>query len=156
VILKDPSKKPREVESISVLIADDHGLVRTGLLMILETEPDIRVVGEAADGARALELALALRPSIVLADISMPPPDGIELTRLLRRDLPGTRTLVVSMHEDEGIVREALAAGAAGYLVKRAAPSDLIRAVRSVASGQLYLDADIRQAYFPQPEARIV
>src|SRR5512143_1961595 len=98
---------------IRVLIADDHAMVRTGLRMILEVQPGIEVVGEAADGAEAFELALALLPTIVLADISMPPPDGIELARLLCRDAPNVRTIMVSMHQDAEMVQDAFAAGAA-------------------------------------------
>ena len=125
---------------IRILIADDHALVRSGLRMILETEPDLEVVGEAAGGAEALALALAERPDVVLADISMPPPDGIALASLLCEQLPSTRTLVVSMHEEAGLVAQALAAGAAGYVIKRAAPAALIRAVRQVARGETFVD----------------
>lgn len=125
---------------IRILIADDHPLVRMSLRMVLEEEPDFEVVGEAADGVRALELAHALRPNVVLADIRMPPPDGIELARLLSRDLPATRTIVVSMHEDAGTVRDALAAGAAGYVLKRSGPCELIDAIRAVAAGEIHLD----------------
>jgi two-component system response regulator NreC len=131
-------------ERIRVLIVDDHAMVRTGLRMILEDEPDIDVVGEAADGKRALELALRVRPTVVLADVSMPPPDGIELARLLRRDLPGTKTLLVSMHEEEVVVRSGLAAGAAGYVAKRSGPDELLVALRSVAQGTIYVDQKLR------------
>lgn len=130
--------------AIRVLIVDDHALVRKGLRMILEDEPDIIVVGEAKDGAQGLELALALGPDIVLADVSMPPPDGIELTRLLHRDVPGIRTIVVTMHEDEEVLHDALAAGAAGYLVKRSDPDSLVEAIRRVSVGELYVDRRLR------------
>lgn len=145
--MDDPTLQQQEVDCIRVLIADDHRLVRAGLRMILETEPDIEVAGEAEDGTRALEVALALRPDVVLADISMPPPDGIELTRLLRRDLPETRTLVVSMYQDEAMVRAALAAGAAGYVVKHAAPDELIQAIRTAVAGRRYLDPEMRERF---------
>jgi DNA-binding NarL/FixJ family response regulator len=121
---------------IRVLIADDHALVRTGLRMILEDEPGIEVVGEAGDGATALELALALQPTIVLADVSMPPPDGIELTRLLCRDAQEVKTIIVTMHEDGAVQADALAAGAAGYVIKRAGPIALVEAIRAVAAGR--------------------
>jgi DNA-binding NarL/FixJ family response regulator len=130
--------------SIRVLIADDHALVRTGLRMILGLEQDIEVVGEAKDGAQALELVLALRPAILLADISMPPPDGIELARLLRRDAPDCKTVIVSMHEEDAMVRGALAAGAAGYVLKRSGPDELIRAIHSVDAGDTYLDDELK------------
>jgi DNA-binding NarL/FixJ family response regulator len=109
--------------------------------MLLEGEPDIEVVGEAADGAEALALAAALLPTIVLADVSMPPPDGIELARLLCDKLPGVKTIVVKMHEVEGMVQDALAAGAAGYVTKRSGPIELTRAIRRVARGERYVDA---------------
>ena len=143
--MNDPSSAGRVDGAITVLIADDHAMVRAGLCMILENEPDIEVVGEAADGAEALRLASTLLPAVVLADISMPPPDGIELVRLLCRDVPGVRTIIVSMHEDTEMLRAALAAGAAGYVVKRASPTELVRAIRRVAAGEVYVDRLLRQ-----------
>jgi DNA-binding NarL/FixJ family response regulator len=129
-----------EAKHIRVLIADDHGLVRRGLEMILSMEDDVEVVGQAASGPEALELALRLRPDVVLADISMPPPDGIEVARILRSRLPEAKTLIVTMHEDNHMVRKALAAGAAGYLIKRAMGDELLDAVRTVAAGRRYVD----------------
>ena len=122
-------------EPIRVLIADDHALVRSGLCMILEDEPGMEVVGEAADGTHALRLALDLLPTIVLADISMPPPDGIELARLLCRDAPGVKTIMVTMHEDREMLLDAWAAGAAGFVVKRSGADELVQAIRQVAAG---------------------
>jgi DNA-binding NarL/FixJ family response regulator len=132
-------------EPIRVLIAEDHALVRTGLCMIVGDEPDMEVVGEVSDGAEALALALALLPTVVLADISMPPPDGIELARLLCRDAPGVKTIMVTMHEDEVTVQEAAAAGAAGFVVKRSGPDELVQAIRRVVAGERYLDARLRE-----------
>ncbi len=120
-------------------------MVRTGLCMILEDEPDLEVVGEAEDGARALELALALLPTVVLADISMPRPDGIELARLLCRDAPSVKTIMVSMHQDPEIVDDAFAAGAAGFVLKQSGPDELVQAIRRVAAGGRYLDAQLRE-----------
>jgi two-component system response regulator NreC len=128
------------VKPIRVLIADDHGLVRRGLEMILSMEDDVEVVGQAASGQEAIDLALRLRPDVVLADISMPPPDGIEVARILRSQLPGAKTLIVTMHEDSHMVRRALNAGAAGYLIKRAMGDELLAAVRTVAAGNRYVD----------------
>lgn len=125
----------REDAAIRVLIADDHEMVRAGLRMIVEDEDDMRVVGEAADGAEALRLALALRPAVLLADLRMPPPDGIELARLLRGAAPETRTVIVTAHEDSEIAAEAQAAGALGYVVKRGGPAALLDAIRAVAAG---------------------
>lgn len=132
---------------IRILIADDHSMVRMSLCMVLEDERGFEVVGEAENGAQALDLAHALQPTIVLADIRMPPPDGIELARLLSRDLPFVRTIVISMHEDAGTVRDALAAGAAGYVLKRSGPFELIEAIRRVATGEIYLDQELPRQF---------
>jgi DNA-binding NarL/FixJ family response regulator len=131
--------------SIRVLIAEDHAMVRSGLRMLLEDEPGVEVVGEAADGAQALKLALALLPTVVLADISMPPPDGIELARLLCGLAPSVKTIMVTMHQDEEMVQDAWAAGAAGFVVKQSGPDELVGAIRRVAAGERYLDTLLRQ-----------
>jgi two-component system response regulator NreC len=130
--------EPRRAETglITVLIVDDHAVVREGLRMLLEDAPGLAVVGEAGDGAAALAAALRLRPRVVVTDYSMPPPDGIELTRQLRAALPETRTIVLSFHDDADIIREALAAGAYAYVVKRAADSELEAAIRTAAAGR--------------------
>jgi DNA-binding NarL/FixJ family response regulator len=125
---------------IRILIADDHALVRKGISMILEVEPNMTVVGEAKDGTQALELATRLRPDVVLSDISMPPPDGIELARLLKTALPETKTIIVSMHEDIGTVRAALDAGAVAYVIKRASDSELVAAIHAAVAGRSYTD----------------
>lgn len=154
--MNDATGDERAREPILVLIADDHALVRTGVRMILEDEPGVEVIGEAKDGAQALELALEMSPTVVLADVSMPPPDGIELARLLRRNLPMTKTIIVTMHEDDEVAREAFAAGAVGYVIKRSGPENLIRAIRAVVAGAIYVDEDMRRRLepfrFPQGE----
>src|SRR6516162_3485128 len=99
---------------INILIVDDHGIVRAGLRSLLTGEPDLQVIGEAVNGVDALRLAVELRPQVVLADISMPGPNGIELARELAHRLPGTAVLVLTMHDDPGLVREARKAGARG------------------------------------------
>lgn len=106
---------------------------------MLEDEPDMVVVGEAGDGAEALVLAQELSPDVMLLDISMPPPDGIEVARRLRDRRCPVRVLMLTMHEDPGLVREAREAGAQGYLLKRAAADDLIVAIRTVAGGGSYI-----------------
>lgn len=123
---------------ITVLIVDDHAVVRTGLRMLLESAADLAVVGEAADGASALAEALRLRPRVVVTDVAMPPPDGIELTRELRATLPETRTVVLSFYEDALTAQSALDAGASAYLVKRAVDCDLEEAIRAAAAGRTY------------------
>ena len=119
---------------IRVLIADDHALVRTGLRLLLESLPGIQVAGEAADGAEALELIAERAPDVVLMDIAMPGLNGLEALRRAQQ-YPRTRVLVLSMHNAEAYVREALNAGAAGYLLKGADRTELERAVREVARG---------------------
>lgn len=125
--------------SINILIADDHGVLRAGLRALLNAEPDFRVVDEAADGAEALRLAGQLSPDIVLLDVSMPGMSGIQVTRRLKEMLPQIRILILTVHEDESLLREAIRAGASGYIVKRAVESELIDAIRAVWHGNLYV-----------------
>jgi two-component system response regulator NreC len=127
---------------INILIVDDHGIVRAGLRSLLTGEPDLQVIGEAVNGVDALRLAVELRPQVVLADISMPGPNGIELARELAHRLPGTAVLVLTMHDDPGLVREARKAGARGYVVKRSVEGELIQAIRSVAAGGTHYPAE--------------
>jgi DNA-binding NarL/FixJ family response regulator len=130
--------------TVNILIADDHGLLRAGLRSLLNAESDLRVVGEAPDGNTALTLVHQLEPDVLLADISMPGASGIEVARTLRQQMSDTRVLIVSMHEDEGIVREAMAAGAVGYLPKRAAETELISAIRTIVKGSTYVPAALQ------------
>ena len=124
---------------IRVLIADDHTLVRAGIRLLLETAPDVRVVGEASDGSEAIRLARELRPNLVLMDIAMPNMDGLEATREIKRELPEVQILALTMHEGEDYFFKILAAGAGGYVLKRAAANDLLTAVRTVAGGEVFL-----------------
>jgi DNA-binding NarL/FixJ family response regulator len=125
---------------LRVLLAEDHAIVREGLRALLDAQPDVEVVGEAADGREALDAAKALGPDVVVMDISMPGLNGARATEAIRRDCPGTRVLVLTMHEDKGYLRQLVQAGASGYLLKRAASQDLIHALRAVAAGGTYLD----------------
>jgi two-component system response regulator NreC len=125
--------------SIRILIADDHGVLRAGLRALLNAEPNFEVVAEAADGKEALCLTEELRPDVALLDISMPGPDGIEVTRCLKEMMPEARILILTVHEDEGLLREAIRAGASGYILKRAAESELINAIQAVWRGDLYV-----------------
>lgn len=122
-----------------ILIVDDHGILRAGLRALLGEEPDLSVVGEAADGAQALRLARALRPDIVLMDIGLPDVDGLEVTRSLLKAQPGARVLILTMYEDGALLRAALEAGAAGYIIKRAVEGELVSAIRAVLRGDLYV-----------------
>lgn len=124
---------------IRLLLADDDALVRTGLRAVLGGEPGLEVAGEAGDGAEAVAQARALHPDVVLMDVRMPGVDGIRATELIVRSLPEVRVLVVTTFENDGYVYDALRAGASGFLLKRARPAELIRAVRTVADGEMLL-----------------
>mgnify|MGYP001081113654 CR=1 FL=1 len=137
---------PRCERPIRVLVADDHRMARAGLCMLLRLEPDLEIVGEADDGHAALALAAELHPDVLLADVSMPGPGGIELARQLRDVLPDVHVVVLTMHEDSNLVREALTAGAYGYIIKRTAESDLVAAVHASAAGEVYVDRQMRRA----------
>ena len=126
---------------IRILIVDDHAVLRAGLRMLLEAEPDMEVVGEAEDGAEGLKRILELVPDVVLLDVTMPDMDGLEVLRRIRDGSPQTRVLMLTMHDDEGYLREALAAGSSGYVLKRAADIELLSAIRAVHRGGTYLHA---------------
>jgi DNA-binding NarL/FixJ family response regulator len=131
---------------IRVLIADDHGIVRSGLRMLLDRHSDLAVVGEAADGVEALELSQSKRPDVAVLDVSMPRMTGLQAAREIRAHVPDTRVLLLSMHDDERYFLEGLDAGAAGYVLKRAADTDLIDAVRTVAGGRTFLSGEAQRA----------
>jgi two-component system response regulator NreC len=124
---------------IKILIVDDHAIVREGVRMILAKESDLEVVGEAADGQEALDLVKRLQPLVVVMDISMPGMGGIEATQTIRETFPAVQVLALTMHEDETYVFQLLRAGAAGYVLKRAAAQDLVQAVRAAAKGEAFL-----------------
>jgi DNA-binding NarL/FixJ family response regulator len=124
---------------IRILLADDQALVRGGFRMILEAEPDIQVVGEAADGSEVVERALETRPDLVLMDVRMPALDGIEATRRLLAALPATRVLILTTFDLDEYVVDAFRAGASGFLLKTAPPQQLVAAVRTVQEGDALL-----------------
>jgi two-component system response regulator NreC len=126
-------------DTIKVLIADDHTIVRSGLNMLLSSEPDIEVVGEASDGAAAVEMVERLRPDVVLMDIGMPVLNGFEATRRIKERLPDVNVLVLTMHRSDEYFFEMLEAGASGYVLKGAETNELISAVRAVARGDAFL-----------------
>jgi DNA-binding NarL/FixJ family response regulator len=127
-----------------VLIADDHGIVRSGLRLLLERQPDIEVVAEAADGAEARELAIRERPDLAILDVKMPKLTGLQATREIKAQAPEVAVLILSMHDEERYISEALKAGASGYVVKTQADTDLVAAIRAVERGEP----------FPAPEAQ--
>ena len=130
---------PSAEKKTRLLVADDHAVVRAGLKMLIKAQPDMDVVGEAADGDEAVALARQLKPDIVLMDISMPCCDGLEATRRIRQELPSVHALILTMHEDKAYFYEALKAGASGYVVKSAADVELISAIRAVMEGGIFL-----------------
>jgi DNA-binding NarL/FixJ family response regulator len=130
---------------IRVLIADDHGIVRSGLRMLIERQNDMQVVAEADDGVAALESTQAQRPDVAVLDVSMPRMTGLQAAREIRSHVPDTRVLLLSMHDDERYFLEGLEAGAAGYVLKRAADTDLIGAVRTVAGGRTFLSDEAQR-----------
>ncbi len=127
-------------DTLSVLLADDHRLMRSGIREFLELDPDLRIVGEAGDGEETLHLARELRPDVLVLDIQMPLKTGIEVTRALRAEGNPVAILILSAYDDEPFVMQALQAGANGYLLKTTEASDLIDAVRDVHAGQSALD----------------
>ena len=133
--------------TISVVIADDEALIRTGLRAIIEAEPDLTVAGEAADGAEVVPLARRLRPDLVLMDVRMPAVDGIQATRHLVETVPDPpKVLVVTTFENDDHVYDALRVGASGFLLKRARPDELVQAIRTVVAGEsLLFPAAIRR-----------
>src|SRR5687767_1987376 len=142
--------------TIRVLLADDHAVLRAGLGMLLGAQADIEIVGEAANGVEVSRLASALRPDVVLLDLSMPGPRSGTVIREVLRSCPETRVLILTMHDDTAYMRSALAAGASGYLVKRAADSELLSAIRAVHAGRTFVDmtrASETLPRAPQPPA---
>jgi DNA-binding NarL/FixJ family response regulator len=137
---------------ITVLLVDDHQLVRAGLAALLETAEDLNVVGQAADGRQALDLARVHHPDVVLMDLSMPVLDGVEATRQLLVDLPATYVVILTSFSDRERVGEALAAGAVGYLLKDCDPRDLLAAVRSAAQGHAPLDPRVARTLLPSSD----
>jgi len=132
-----------EPATIKVLVADDHPVVREGLRLVLERRRDIRVLGEAVDGRDAVDKASRLRPDVLIVDLDMPKLDSVRVITEIARLLPNTRCLVLTMHEDDSHLFDALSAGAVGYLVKGAGSEDIERAVRAAAAGQVVLAPEV-------------
>mgnify|MGYP005843410891 FL=1 len=126
-------------ERLRVFIADDHAVLRAGLRMLIDAQPDMQVVGEAEDGEDAVRRVLALQPDVALIDVNMPKLDGLEALRQLKAAAPRVRAMVLSMYDDEGYLRRALEDGAAGYILKKAADTEVMAAIRAVARGEVYI-----------------
>jgi len=134
---------------ISVLLVDDHALVRRGFRRILEDARDISVVGEASDGAEAVRLAEQLRPQLIVMDCALPGMSGLDATRRILRKLPETAILMLSMHSEDTLVRQALDAGARGYILKSVVDMELVTAIRRVVAGEIVLDPQVSRATTP-------
>lgn len=130
-------------DKLTVLLVDDHALVRKGFRRMLEDDAAISVVGEASDGEEAVRLALALRPEVVVMDCALPGLSGIDATRRIRAKMPDATVLMLSMHSEDTLVRQALEAGARGYILKNAMELDLVSAIKRVADGHLVLDPQL-------------
>jgi DNA-binding NarL/FixJ family response regulator len=130
-------------DPIRVLVADDHAIVRTGIRHVLESEPGFAVVGEASNGAEAIELAQSLQPDVAVLDISMPGASGLQVTQELRRLAPETRVLILSMHDNTEYVLESVRAGAHGYILKDTAATELRGAIHAVRRGESYFSPPI-------------
>jgi DNA-binding NarL/FixJ family response regulator len=133
------------VKKLRILIADDHGLVRRGARAILEAEEGWRVVGDAANGREAVQKAIELKPDVAVVDIGMPDLDGIEVARQIREAVPGTKVLVLTMHESDQMVRRALEAGAHGYVLKSDLTECLPKAVKTIAEGKRFLTSQVSE-----------
>src|SRR6266851_801157 len=134
-----------KVKKLRILIADDHGLVRRGARAVLHSRHGWRVVGEAANGREAVQKAIELKPDVAVVDIGMPELDGVEVTRQIREAVPGTKILVLTMHESDQMVRRALDAGARGYLLKSDLTDCLVKAVKAVSQGKRFLTPKVSE-----------
>jgi len=141
VIREEPDDLPERV--VRVVLADDHPIVRQGLRLLVDSQPDMQVVGEAADGEAACRVTSALQPDILVIDMSMPVLGGADATARVRATCPSVKVLALTVHEERAYLTQLLRAGAAGYVLKRAAPSELVRAMRIVAAGGTYIDPSL-------------
>jgi len=131
------------MNKVRILLADDHTILRDGIRSLLEDEPDMVVIGEAEDGRSAVKLACQLKPDVVLMDIAMPLLNGLEATRQIKHDCPQVKVLILTMHENEEYIRQVLASGAMGYILKDAAARELLDAIRAVQHGEAVLSPAI-------------
>lgn len=135
-----PVMQELDPRPISIAVADDHAVVRSGLRLLLNAQPDMRVVGEASDAVEAVNISRTLTPDILVVDLTMPSGGGLGVLEKIKVDAPGVRVIVLTMHEDGAFLRTALAAGASGYISKKSSDEKLISAVRSVFKGKRFID----------------
>ena len=131
---------------IKVLIADDHAVVRTGLRALISAEATFSLVGEASGGVEAVELTSKLHPDVLVLDLSMPDLDGISVTKRIKKEFENTHVLILTVHEDEALVKEAIRCGASGYIIKNAAESELISAIKIIMRGDMYVDPTVMRS----------
>jgi two-component system, NarL family, response regulator NreC len=136
----------QQPEVIRVLLADDHAVLRSGLKLLLDPRADMLVVGEAGDGAEVLPLAEEHQPDVILLDLTMPRLGGLEVLPLLRQRVPAARVVILTMHDDESYLRQALRMGAAGYVLKKAADVEVIAAIRAVMRGDVYVHPSLTRS----------
>ena len=125
---------------LRIFLADDHAVIREGLKSLVNAQPDMEIVGEAENGRLAWQLAKALEPDVAVMDVSMPELNGVKATEILTQECPKIKVLALTVHEDQGYLRQILKAGAAGYVLKKAMAEELIHAIRTVAAGNTYID----------------
>lgn len=135
-----PDRRNQSFERVRILIVDDHALYRMGINGILQNEPDLEVVGEAVDPRSAMDAALATNPDVILMDLSLPSPGGIETTQRVKRELPSAAIIVLSTDEDEDALFEAIKSGAAAFILKDIAPEDLVMVIRRVVAGEYLIN----------------
>ncbi len=136
----------------SVVIADDHAIVRAGLRTLIHDEVGLELVGEAAGGYEAIDLVQKNHPDVLVLDISMPDLDGISVMRKLKPDFPELHILILTLHEDEALVKEAIKVGASGYILKKAAETELVAAIQVILRGDMYIDPYMLRSLFHEPQ----
>lgn len=136
---------PAAKRKIRILLADDHAILRSGLKVLLNSQPDMEVVGEAADGAQAIEATRLTKPDVALLDLTMPRVGGMQALQGVLRESAATRVLVLTMHDDAAYLRSVLAAGASGYVLKRSVDADLLQAIRAVHKGGTFIDPSLAE-----------
>ena len=134
---------PERATPLRILLADDHVTVRHGLRLLIEAQPDMKVISEASDGKEAMQKALASKPDVIVMDISMPGMNGLEATRALKQKQSNVIIVTLTRHGDDAYVQELLRAGVAGYVLKQSAPNELIQAIRAAAAGGQYIDSTL-------------